>query len=173
MGGTGTTNCGLALVWHQRRRFLCVFSPNHRTHPHKRFPGKRPFIAFFREGRAPSRPIFYPLLPGWEKEVGRHGGRPSLNFSRFLAGNSVHVAPKKGAPVLDTRTRPLELEFRVGWNGCLRIALRSTEVFGILRLCRKCPDHTHIEFEFEDETEEKQNRNIYDLCYNHSNGANI
>ena len=116
MGGTGTTNCGLALVWHQRRRFLCVFSPNHRTHPHKRFPGKRPFIAFFREGRAPSRPIFYPLLPGWEKEVGRHGGRPSLNFSRFLAGNSVHVAPKKGAPVLDTRTRPLELEFRgVEW----------------------------------------------------------
>jgi hypothetical protein len=37
--------------------------------------------------------------------MGRHGGRPSLNFIGFLAGKSVHVAPKKGAPFLDTRAR--------------------------------------------------------------------
>jgi hypothetical protein len=27
--------------------------------------------------------------------MGRHGDRPSLNFNGFLAGKSVHVAPKK------------------------------------------------------------------------------
>jgi hypothetical protein len=62
--------------------------------------------------------------------MGRHGGRPSLNFSRFLAGKSVHVAPKKGPPFLDTRARPrkrfaaflsimdsllLRIEFRPKW----------------------------------------------------------
>ena len=35
--------------------------------------------------------------------MGRHGGRPSLNFGAFLAAKNVHAAPKKGAPLLDTR----------------------------------------------------------------------
>jgi hypothetical protein len=37
--------------------------------------------------------------------MGRYGGRPSLNFSAFLAGKNVHAAAKKGAPLLDTRAR--------------------------------------------------------------------
>src|SRR6516165_6152931 len=37
--------------------------------------------------------------------MGRHGGRPSPNFSGLLAGKCVHVAPKKGTPFLDTRAR--------------------------------------------------------------------
>ena len=42
--------------------------------------------------------------------MGRRGGRPSLNFSRFLAGKCVHVAPKKGPPFPDTRARNAERE---------------------------------------------------------------
>jgi hypothetical protein len=37
--------------------------------------------------------------------MGRHRGRPSLNFIGFLAGKCVHVAPRKGPPFLDTRAR--------------------------------------------------------------------
>ena len=41
--------------------------------------------------------------------MGRHGGRPSLNFSGLLAGKCVHAAPKKGTPFLDTRARMASL----------------------------------------------------------------
>jgi|SRR6516225_4926757 len=48
-------------------------------------------------------------------------GRPSLNFTGFFAAMSVHPPSKKGAPSLDTRTRPRNRTNNVGdKTGCWR-----------------------------------------------------
>src|SRR6516164_9312018 len=56
-----------------------------------------------RDGLRADRLIIWP--DNMEKKWDGTGGRPSLNFSGFLAGKIVHVAPKKGPPFLDTRAR--------------------------------------------------------------------
>jgi hypothetical protein len=54
--------------------------------------------------------------------MGRHGGRPSLDFSGFLAGKSVHVAPKKSPPFLDKSCSSSSL------SSMFRRILRSEEL---------------------------------------------
>src|SRR6516164_2834104 len=72
--------------------------------PRARAPHEHSWHVLLWEGRPPCLPTNH-LARITRRKTGRHGGRPSPNFSGLLAGKCVHVAPKKGPPFLDARAR--------------------------------------------------------------------
>ena len=59
-----------------------------------RAPHEHSWHVLLWEGRPPCLPTNH-LARITRRKTGRHGGRPSPNFSAFLAGRDVHVAPEK------------------------------------------------------------------------------
>jgi hypothetical protein len=62
--------------------------------------------------------------------MGRHGDRPSLNFSGFLAGKVSMSQPRKGAPVMDA---PHEYPSQVP-NGQCVVKLQLIQFFRLKKV---------------------------------------
>jgi hypothetical protein len=84
--------------------FLRGFSENSFDSLINRAPHEHSWQVLSWEGRSPCRPTNH-LAHNREKKMGRHGIRPSLDFSGFLAGKSVHGTLKKAPRFLITRVR--------------------------------------------------------------------